>query len=53
MLTDVEEQYSPDGESKSPQVPLGLRTPLETDGQQVAKHNTAHLKEGNHNNSNL
>lgn len=44
-LTNVEEQGGPDRKSQSPQVVLGLGTPLEAHRQQVANHHSAHLRE--------
>lgn len=44
-LTNVEEQGCPDRQSQSPQVVLGVGTPLEAHRRQVANHHSAHLRE--------
>ena len=44
-LTNVEEQGGPDRKSHSPQVVLGVGTPLEAHRQQVADHHSADLRE--------
>lgn len=44
-LTNVEEQDGPDRKSQSPQVALGVRTPLKAHCQHVTHHHSTHLSD--------